>query len=320
MNALAIRDELCANLQEMLEWLQDYAPDPAVAAADALPLATLIAQCEALCTPAPPAPKIRSIHHFACSGGTLISRCIAAMPNVTLLSEVDPLSQMQIHQPGKRLFLPTDLIYGASVSLRPVGRETVAAMFTAALAELHKALALQGRYLVLRDHAHSQFCSDTAPPDRATLHELLTRTGPVLSVVTVRHPLDCFLSLLANGWVTFTPGTLDDYARRHLNFLDRHRGLPLFRYEDFVADTEGELQRICSVLELPYLPDASSLLSVVSLSGDSGRSSAQVTARPRREVPLELDAVLEKSPCYIELCARLGYALSAEPITSETPA
>lgn len=36
---------------------------------------------------------IRTIHHMACTGGTVFSKCLAVMPNVALLSEVNPLNR-----------------------------------------------------------------------------------------------------------------------------------------------------------------------------------------------------------------------------------
>lgn len=320
MNDTPSPDDLQASLNEALAMLRDYARDQPVPLSDLAPLPSLLAQCEALCAAAPPPPKLRSIHHLACSGGTVISKCLAAMPNVTLLSEIDPLSQMQIGQKAKRLFMPTDLIYGAGVALRPVDADTAVAMFRAGLAALHRGLTETGRHLLLRDHAHSQFCSDTAPPERPTLHDILAETGPVLSVVTVRHPLDCYLSLIKNGWKTFTPFTLEDYARRHLAFLDRHRSLPLFRYEEFVEDPDGQLEKICAALELPFLPEAEAVISVVTISGDSGRTSARIAHRPRRPVPEEIEAEIGTSPGYAELCARLGYAQQGEPVICGTVA
>ena len=35
-------------------------------------------------------PLLRTIHHLACTGGTVISKCLAAMPDVALISEVNP--------------------------------------------------------------------------------------------------------------------------------------------------------------------------------------------------------------------------------------
>ncbi len=314
MNDVLTPQDLQASLDEALAMLRDYARDCPAPLSDLAPLPSLLAQCEALCAAAPPPAKVRSIHHLACSGGTLISKCLASMPNVTVLSEIDPLSQMQIGQQAKRLFLPTDLIYGARVALRPIDPDTAVAMFRSALAELHRALSDTGRHLLLRGHAHSQFCSDTAPPDRPTLHDILAEAGPVLSVVTVRHPLDCYLSLIKNGWKTFTPFTLEGYARRHMAFLDRHRGLPLFRYEEFVEDPDGQLERMCAVLDLPFMPGTESVISVVAISGDSGRSSAQIAHRARRAVSDEIETEIDKSPDYAALCTRLGYSRRDEPV------
>ena len=38
-------------------------------------------------------PLIRTIHHLACTGGTLISKCLGSMPDVALISEVNPLNR-----------------------------------------------------------------------------------------------------------------------------------------------------------------------------------------------------------------------------------
>ena len=61
---------------------------------------------------------IRTIHHFACTGGTLISKCIATMPNTQMLSEVDPLSTML--QSKKPKFALTDIIILMQQSTRGI--------------------------------------------------------------------------------------------------------------------------------------------------------------------------------------------------------
>ncbi|MEA5392276.1 hypothetical protein VB738_13520 [Cyanobium gracile UHCC 0139] len=38
-------------------------------------------------------PVVRTLHHVACSGGTLISRYLAALPDVVLLSELNPANR-----------------------------------------------------------------------------------------------------------------------------------------------------------------------------------------------------------------------------------
>ena len=36
--------------------------------------------------------EIRTIHHLSASGGTVISKCLASMPEVIFLSEINPLN------------------------------------------------------------------------------------------------------------------------------------------------------------------------------------------------------------------------------------
>ena len=70
---------------------------------------SLLARCESACKKHEKGkPTIRIIHHFACSGGTLISRCLSSMPNVFLLSEVHPHSELYLLHKGTR-YLPSDI-------------------------------------------------------------------------------------------------------------------------------------------------------------------------------------------------------------------
>jgi len=274
-------------------------------------LPELVAESEAALATAANAEPIRTVHHFACTGGTLIARLLATMPNVTLLSEIDPLSTIIQAWPGFRLFAPLDVLYRARTALRPVDAETAERVFNASVQELHAALHSEGAFLVLRDHPHSHFCTEVDPNGRPTLREMLLKVAPVRSVVTVRHPLDSFLSLGNNNWKHFAPFDLDEYSRRYLAFLDRYEGMPTYRYEDFVADLEPTLERICADLAVPYLANAEKVVGLVSLSGDSGRSSNKVGKRSRRSVPDDILAATRDSTAYAQLCERLGYPKGA---------
>lgn len=294
-----------AQLDETLDLLKDFTENAQHTPQTHLP--SLLEQCEALCDQAPEPAPLRSIHHFACTGGSVISKCLALMPNVTLLSEIDPLTRKTIH-PRDPEFSPTDLIYGARIALRPVADETVERMFLAALKVLQEDVCRDGGYLILRDHTHSHFCTDSAPPHRATMRELLQREGNVKSVLTVRHPLDSYLSLLKNNWHReFSPSTIDEYARRYLAFLERYENVARFRYEDFVSAPNDVLKQICQVLEIPFSADVEKLLPAVVLSGDSGRSSNRITPRPRAPVPPAILDEMEQSAAFAALCAALDY-------------
>lgn len=295
---------LLDTLEVALDLLRDYADAPLDSEAY---LPSLLEQCEALVEASPDPEPVRTVHHFACTGGTLICKCLAVMPNVTVLSEIDPLSGLPVRPGTPAVFAPTDLIYGARRAVRPIDDLATAKVFNAALQALYEVTREQGLHLCLRDHAHSQFCTDALPDDRPTLDEIVSRVLPVRSVVTVRHPLESFLSLINNKWQHFKPFTLEEYAQRYIRFLDRYDGVALFRYEAFVAAPDAVLQEICAALDLPFSGGAESLHRLASLSGDSGRKSNRISARPRRLVPDDVAAQVPRSPAYAALCERLDY-------------
>lgn len=300
---------LLNTLDEALEMLRPHASNNPAPDAPTEPLPSLLAQCEAACTAIRPPQPLRTIHHFACTGGTVMSKALFALPNTVVLSEIDPLSTIMLSTEGAVRFAPTDLIYGLRHSVRAVEDSVIIATFLAALEAAKSGLEEGGRYLVLRDHAHSQFCTQAVDfVARPTLHEIMAGRFRMRSVLTVRHPLDSFLSLIKNGWVHFSPGTLEEYARRYLAFLDRHKGVPVVLYEDFISDPNAALRSMCDHLDLPFSPLATDLIGAVRMSGDSGRKEGPIGPRPRRDVPKELEAQQGESPSYRTLCERFAYA------------
>lgn len=251
---------------------------------------------------------LRSIHHFACTGGTLIARALNALPNTVVLSEMDPLSEIIPQTTARMPFLPTDLVFALRKGLRPVDSAIVIDSFAAGVEAARAGLERMGQHLILRDHAHSQFCRDDVDyTARPTLREMLVARSEVVSVVTVRHPLDSFLAVQAKGWGSFDPFTLDTYAARYLAFLDRHAGLPIVHYEAFVAAPETVLKQLAGLLGLGDSPVAFDLMSAIRLSGDSGRNEGAIAPRPRRPVPEAVDDARFKSPIYLRLCLQLDY-------------
>lgn len=150
--------------------------------------------------------------------------------------------------------------------------------------------------MVLRDHSHSQFMCAGEIPDRPGLREILAEKYKLHSLVTVRHPLDSFLSLRDNNWVDFSPDTLTEYACRYQVFLEHHAKLEILRYEDLLKSPEQQMQHICAVLNLNYNDGFMDVFSALSLSGDSGRSGDTIGLRPRKPIPESIRVVDLESP------------------------
>lgn len=296
--------QLVATLDEALVEAAEFAAGPARALMDTESPGSLLEQCLALCrSDNSPVEPVRTLHQMACTGGTLFSKCVAAMPNVQLLSEVDPLSR-QLDSPKPR-FCPTDIVVLLRQSTRGTSDAFIVRLFQDAIGTIHAETTRNGQRLVLRDHAHSQYFIGETGAGRPTLREIVAGRLPVLSLLFVRHPLDSYLSMRANGWFV---GNIDEYARRYHAFLDDHDGIPTLRYEDFLEDPEARMRDACRHLGLPYADHFRYTFDAHRLTGDSGRSGGDIVPRPRRATPdAGLPDDLVRSSHYALLLQRLDY-------------
>jgi hypothetical protein len=302
-----LEDRLIATLMDALELLNAFAsPEEMSSSKPGLPSSQRRRASACKLQPSPFAEPIRLLHHFACTGGTLISKCMAAMPNVQLLSEVDPLSTALV-QANDHRFAPTDIVTLMRQSTRGATSEFIIELFLNNLDIIHSHAQGLGQRLFLRDHAHSHFCMGDCIQGRPSLRAIVSSKFTTLSAVTVRHPLDSFLSLEANGWKSFTPFTFDEYCRRYVAFLRAYEGVPTFKYEDFTQSPHEVMTRICSVFQTPYSDNFSSLFSALKLSGDSGRAGVAIGHRPRRRISRRLGDEMRRSRHYRMLQALLQY-------------
>lgn len=302
--------DLTVELEQVLGLLEEFqllANQQSITAIQNLP-PNLLEQCIALCDEAQgiQAEPIRTVHHFACTGGTLISKCIASMPNTQLLSEVDPLSCLGDTESNPQ-FAPSDIAKLMRQSTHGASPELIGELFLNNLQIIHQKSVNAGLRLILRDHTHSHYCAGDDVPSRATLRSLVSSKFTTLSVVTVRDPIDSYLSLQNNGWVHFTPASFDEYCRRYLAFLNDYEGVEIIRYEDFVAHPKKVMGDICEILKLPLNPSFQDVFSVHKITGDSGRSSSIIEARDRRPLDKQTSEEFEASTMYKKLCSVLGY-------------
>ena len=248
-------------------------------------------------------PLLRTIHHLACTGGTVISKCLAAMPDVALISEVNPFNRF-----GSK-FEPTNPLLQLERSYRTLSTDEIIEEFCRQIDHANKICQHDDVDMIIRDHSHTDFCMGATSSALCPIANHLCRDYELISAVTVRHPLDSYLGMLAQGWEKqFSPSNLDEYSRRYLAFLDRYASLPILRYEDFCAQPKAFMKNLCNILEIGYSGGFLGRFGDVTLSGDSGRKGVStVEPRPRREVPEQVQSEVESSGRYLELVNRLGY-------------
>lgn len=298
---------LLAEIENALSLLTEFRGQNTQSALTIDPLPSLVEQCRALLYQAHGPQPMRTIHHFACTGGTLIAKALAMQPGTVLLSELDPLSSIRVTKTGKPPFGPSDIILALQHAHRAIPQNVLVDVFIEGVQAAKAGLEAEGLRLVIRDHTHSHYCTEADYTARPTVHDLLSRRMDVLSVVTVRHPVESFTSLAQNNWKHFRPFSLPEYARRYLAFLDGHAGLPIHRYEDFIEAPEAALRQMAKELALPFSPLSLELLMLARLTGDSGRGGDKIALRPPKTVPQWIADHCDDAD-YMELCKRLGYA------------
>lgn len=297
---------LPVQVSEALDLLHQRYPPSVKGGQMGMPLGQLLERCWARSqTGAHAGPEpVRVVRQFACTGGTLFARALQAQPNVVVLSEVDPYASRPRRSPD---FAPTDLVYLAEAATGAVDDSVRAQVFSASLRALHAAYARRGARLVVRAHSHTRYCTARDWASRPGVTELVAREFPVRTLTLVRHPLDSWLSLTANKWVHFQPGTLDEYARRYLTFIDQPHAGRIVKYESFVADPDALAGWVCEWLELVFNPHWQDLIGAIRLSGASGRGGHVITPRARGAVPEAVIQAAGMSIAYEQLCAQLGY-------------
>jgi hypothetical protein len=245
-------------------------------------------------------PKLRVIRHMACSGGSLISKCIDAMPNVYLMSEVHPLARKHLGEGGHK-FTPSDIISCAYYAGMPNIEKLSEEIFASSIKVAIKALDSTGSHLVLREHSHTDFCAGSQALNSNSVTRLLSEEYDVLSLITLRNPIDSYLSLKKNRWIQFEPETFDEYCKRILQFLDTYQKSKVVYYENFVKSpkkTVKTMKDICEAIQIPYVDDFLAYFDVRKITGDSGRSSKDIVKKTRRITDDEIMLEIKNSKHY----------------------
>lgn len=294
--------ELQSSLQEIE---QNYAVTNALEGSSRK-ASSILQECDGILQQVDVKPKLRVIHHFACSGGTMVSKCIASLPNVYLLSELHPTSKLHMGQ-GKPKFLPSDVTTQARYAGVPNTDELAWKLFENNIKTVHQHVDGLGGSLVVREHTHSDYCVGNVTAQGSSLIEHLKSHFDILSVVTIRNPIDAYLSLVENEWEHFEPKGFDEYCNRVLAFTSSFGKNRILRYEDIINEPQQLFKKIARKLELPYSDTFLDTFGVFKVTGDSGRSGNTISQRQRREVPAALQLEIKNSKAFKKIAKKFNY-------------
>lgn len=257
-----------------------------------------------------PRPVVPVLRHLARSGGTVISRCIACMRGVTMLSEVHP-ANLVVTQPIRQAKEWFGLVTDAEITRWKRTRPPTLLQLVALCEPRARA---KGSRLVLRDWTHLDYIG--VPYARPTmgfaLRDALAGAYDVAEAVTTRHPLDQYISL-AKMDIMRGRLTPEHYLAGCAAFAEHAAGVGFVRYEDFTREPEPALRTLCDRLTIAYDPTWSDRwASYTRMTGDTasnsrGSRSSQITPLPRAPAPDALAEHFRANADYQRTCALLGY-------------
>ncbi len=265
-------------------------------------------------------PTIRILHHMARSGGTIISRCLGSMKNITLLSEVSPVPYGCITAETIGTCAQFHPILQAYKwhSLFSVEEAELLTMQTsldyATLIELvRRRCDERGETLLLRDWSHADFTSHPpfpAPTYDFSIVNALQEKFNIRHTASVRHPIDQWLSLrrlvVVHGNVS-----LEQFLHGYRRFAEKAVEIGFVRYEDLVISPETEIRKLCDRLDLNYDTDfQTEWVNYTRVTGDIKQSRADVEIKklPRRDFEPELLEQFASNADYQRSLELLGFA------------
>jgi hypothetical protein len=244
---------------------------------------------------------IRTVHHQAGTGGTLICKCLATQPDVCLISEINPGTKTRVR------YAPLDPVSQFIAQYPALSGELRWRYFREQIEMLIQTCEAHKKHLIIRDHSHSDYLR-TTPTEGSTLLSQLSGYE-IRSIVTIRDPVDSYLSTLTRkNWLEAIDNDFELYCGRLLKFVQELPGRPVFRYEDFCLAPLRKVSEMCSSLEIEFRERFMNRFYRIRLTGDNGRISDSIKPRPRRQVDDDLVKAASESGSYAAFCERFGYS------------
>ena len=250
-------------------------------------------------------PIIRIIHHMARTGGTVISKCLASMDEVILLSEIHPL--------GIKKFNPVSQAHEWYDLFSEQEMQDILAAaleFSDMVRIINDRVDKHGKKLVLRDWSHLDFTAVPFLPKasyRLQLYDSLVPEFDIFCIATTRHPIDQWLSLdnlaIMNGKIN-----LQQYLYGFLKFAEKAKQIGFIRYEDFIRQPDETLRRVTGSLQISF--DAGykdKWMHYTNVTGDTANKQQEIKPQKKPQLKRNVLKKFEKSKDYWAALDILGY-------------
>lgn len=271
-----------------------------------------------------------TIHHAASTGGSIISQAIAAATNSVLISEINPYGDIRDFR-IKPHYDPTSLLWHLSYNSIELSNLNKLKYFLSQLEIAFDHVEKLKKNILLRDHTHTTFNflgekyayfnkeSNSLFLEAINFYyeKLNSKLKPTknLPILSLRHPLDSFISSKNNHWLKAYCGSktdLDNYCKglkRLYDYMYLKESPVVIRYEDFCENFEKSIESIFCKIKTKYKIPSLEEINSIKVTGKSGRYSKEIILPPRNFDLIGSDLIEEinNSKYYLELCKLNNY-------------
>jgi hypothetical protein len=248
---------------------------------------------------------------FARSGGTVLNKCLGCLPDVVILSEVNPLGGSW----GKRGKDSLTTVKAQAEGWYGIDLDSDENDFAGCVVELSQ----KCKHLILRDWSFVNFFPNMGmtliddkielePPNKFLILDELEGKCDVKPFAFVRDGIDVYLS---------RGGKLHQFAEVYLNYINElvRLEIPVCRYEDFCVAPDSILKDICAYADLPYTDVLTQYPEFTKVHGDilqSSRGMKQGKIAPLERIKVSNHIIADMNDCVnLQLANKLlGYPIS----------
>jgi hypothetical protein len=255
----------------------------------------------------------RVIRGLGGNGGTFLCRVIAAMQNVVLLSETNPLTA-NLFRYALNPAVQIERNYGNKGFAKYAGHIAelgAPSLFGEYVSGLREACDKGGLHLVIRDYNYVDYVGSPfvwSLPRHSSLNAALK--GTMREIVLLRHPVPQFLSLRSHAELARALDYrvfLDGYRR----LLEMHGDALWLKYETMFSTFDRLINEIADELEIPF--DESWPARLPEITWITGSQAAKNKQRPESPPEIwphgdpQLRQLFLAEESYRKICELCGY-------------
>ncbi len=243
---------------------------------------------------------------YARSGGTILNQCLGSLPNVVIMSEVNPLGGgWGVREADSLTTIKAQAKEWYKIDLKNDD-------FTKNALELDQICQNQHQFLILRDWTFVNFTSYennfNVPPRRFLTLDALKNKAEVKPFALVRDAIDV--------WLSRGCPPMNEFYADYLIYIQTllQEGIKIFKYENFCAAPDRTMFEICNYVNIPYSDDYKNYSTFFKVNGDvqnkdNSRGVQQGIIKPLRRKKLEHEKVqmLNQNKHMIQVNQLLGY-------------